>query len=390
MSRFDLSTFSISGLVRRAGRGASRALVLASASAALLSLSVAPAHAERVRDLATVQGVRDNPLIGYGLVVGLDGTGDQTMQTPFTTQSLSSMLTQLGVTVPAGTNMQLRNVAAVMVTAALPSFARPGQAIDITVSSMGTAKSLRGGTLIMTPLKGADGQVYAVAQGNMLVGGAGGGANGSSVQINQLAVGKISGGAIVERGVPTMLASDGTMRMELNDTNFENVMKVVNAVNGRFGANTAYPLDGRTIGLHAPMDSSQQVAFIAGIQDLEITPNAGIAKIVLNARTGSIVMNRLVTLQSCAVTHGNLSVVINTTPAVSQPNAFGQGSTVTTQQSNVQVKQEGGALRIVGAGANLADVVRGLNALGATPADLMSILQAMKAAGALNADLEII
>lgn len=184
MSRFAHSSFSITGLARCAMRGVVRALVLASASTALLSLSVAPAHAERVRDLATVQGVRDNPLIGYGLVVGLDGTGDQTMQTPFTTQSLSSMLTQLGVTVPAGTSMQLRNVAAVMVTAALPSFARPGQTIDITVSSLGTAKSLRGGTLIMTPLKGADGQVYAVAQGNMLVGGAGGGANGSSVQIN--------------------------------------------------------------------------------------------------------------------------------------------------------------------------------------------------------------
>lgn len=351
---------------------------------------IAPAHAERVRDLASIQGVRDNPLLGYGLVVGLDGTGDQTMQTPFTTQTLANMMTQLGITVPAGTNMQLRNVAAVMVTAQLPSFARPGQGIDITVSSMGTAKSLRGGTLLMTPLKGADGQVYAMAQGNVVIGGAGAGANGSSVQINQLAVGRITNGATVERGVPTSLAADGMMRLELNDTNFENVMRISNALNTRYGPGTATPLDGRTVGLRTPPDPSQQVAFLAGVEDVDVTPNIGDARIVLNARTGSIVMNQMVRLQTCAVAHGNLSVVINTTPSVSQPNALSGGTTVTTQQSNVQVKQEAGALRVIGPGANLADVVRALNALGATPADLMSILQAMKAAGSLNADLEII
>ena len=354
------------------------------------SFYVVPAHAERVRDLASIQGVRDNPILGYGLVVGLDGTGDSTMQTPFTGQTLANMLTQMGIQMPAGQNMQLRNVAAVMVTGSLPSFARPGQAIDIVVSSMGTAKSLRGGTLLMTPLKGADGQVYAIAQGNVLVGGAGGGANGSSVQINQLAVGRISSGATVERGVPTSMASDGMMRLELNQTNFENVMKIVNAVNARYGPSTASPLDGRTIGLRTPPDPGQQVAFLAGIEDVNVTPNLGDAKVVLNARTGSIVVNQSVTLQSCAVAHGNLSVIINTTPSVSQPNALSGGTTVTTAQSSVQVKQEAGALRVIGPGANLADVVRALNALGATPADLMSILQAMKAAGALNAELEII
>ncbi len=364
-------------------------LAMLVASTAALCV-IAPAHAERVRDLASIQGVRDNPLLGYGLVVGLDGTGDQTMQTPFTTQTLANMLTQLGITVPAGTNMQLRNVAAVMITAQLPSFARPGQAIDITVSSMGTAKSLRGGTLMMTPLKGADGQVYAMAQGNVVIGGAGAGANGSSVQINQLAVGRITNGATVERGVPTSLAADGMMRLELNDTSFENVMRITNALNTRYGTGTAMALDGRTVGLRTPPDPSQQVAFLAGIEDVDVTPNIGDAKIVLNARTGSIVMNQMVRLQTCAVAHGNLSVVINTTPSVSQPNALAGGNTVTTQQSNVQVKQEAGALRVIGPGANLADVVRALNALGATPADLMSILQAMKAAGALNADLEII
>ncbi|MCY0386011.1 flagellar basal body P-ring protein FlgI [Robbsia sp. Bb-Pol-6] len=361
------------------------------AAALLLVLSTVPAHAERVRDLASIQGVRDNPLIGYGLIVGLDGTGDQTTQTPFTVQSLSSMLSQLGVTLPSGSGMQLKNVAAVMVTAALPSFVRPGQAIDITVSSLGNAKSLRGGTLLMTPLKGADGQVYAIAQGNLLIGGAGASANGSSVQINHLSVGRISGGAIVERAVPTNLAADGIVRLELNDTSFDNVMRITNAVNTRFGQGTASALDGRTVALRPPLDPNQQVAFLAGIEDVDVTPQIGNAKVVLNARTGSIVMNRMVTLQVCAVAHGNLSVIVNTTPSVSQPNALSSGgTTTTTQQSTIQVKQEPGALRVIGPGASLAEVVKGLNALGATPGDLMSILQAMKAAGALNADLEII
>ncbi|SDV46602.1 flagellar basal body P-ring protein FlgI [Chitinasiproducens palmae] len=365
--------------------------VLARAGLALaLALACQPANAERVRDLASVQGVRDNPLIGYGLVVGLDGTGDQTMQTPFTTQSLSNMLSQLGITLPAGTNMQLKNVAAVMVTATLPSFVRPGQAIDVTVSSMGSAKSLRGGTLLMTPLKGADGQVYAISQGNLLVGGAGASANGSRVQVNQLAVGRIAGGAIVERAVPTTLAQDGMMRLEMNDTNFDTVTRVVAALNERFGGGTALALDGRTVGLRTPVDPGQQVAFLAAVQELDVTPGESPARVVLNARTGSIVMNRMVSLQSCAVAHGNLSVVVNTTPSVSQPGALSGGRTVVTRQSQIQVTQDAGALRMVGPGASLAEVVKALNALGATPADLISILQAMKAAGALKAELDII
>ncbi|MGI4858370.1 MAG: flagellar basal body P-ring protein FlgI [Janthinobacterium lividum] len=357
------------------------------AAALLLALSTVPAHAERVRDLASIQGVRDNPLIGYGLIVGLDGTGDQT--TPFTQQSLTNMLSQLGVTLPSG-SMQVKNVAAVMVTASLPSFVRPGQVIDVTVSSLANAKSLRGGTLLMTPLKGADGQVYAIAQGNLLIGGAGASANGSSVQINQLSVGRISNGAIVERAVPTNLAADGIVRLELNDTSFDNVLRITNAVNVRFGPGTASALDGRTVALRPPLDPGQQVAFLAGIEDVDVTPQISNAKVVLNARTGSIVMNRMVTLQVCAVAHGNLSVIVNTTPSVSQPGALSSGTTTTTAQSTIQVKQEPGALRVIGPGASLAEVVKGLNALGATPGDLMSILQAMKAAGALNADLEII
>ncbi|MDR5737177.1 MULTISPECIES: flagellar basal body P-ring protein FlgI [unclassified Caballeronia] len=365
-----------------------------SLAAALVAIGSAQhAHAERLKDLVSFQGVRDNPLIGYGLVVGLDGTGDQTMQTPFTTQSLTNMLGNLGITVNSATtqNMQLKNVAAVMVTATLPPFSRPGEAIDVTVSSLGNAKSLRGGTLLMSPLKGADGQVYAMAQGNLVVGGAGASANGSKVQVNQLAVGRISGGAIVERAVPTALQQQGgVMQMEMREMDFDTTQRVVAAVNNQFGMGTALALDGRTIQLRAPQDAAEQVAFMAQLQNIDVRPAQAAAKVILNARTGSIVMNQMVTLQNCAVAHGNLSVVINTQTAVSQPNALSNGQTVAAKQSQIQLKQDSGALKMLSAGANLADVVKGLNALGATPADLISILQSMKAAGALRADLEII
>ncbi|CAE6815789.1 flagellar basal body P-ring protein FlgI [Paraburkholderia aspalathi] len=362
---------------------------------------VTPAHAERLKDLVQIQGVRDNPLIGYGLVVGLDGTGDQTTQTPFTTQTLANMLANLGISInnqAAGStnqqsslsNIQLKNVAAVMVTAVLPPFARPGEAIDVTVSSLGNAKSLRGGTLLLTPLKGADGQVYALGQGNLAVGGAGASANGSKVQVNTLAAGRIAGGAIVERAVPTSVSQAGTMQLDLNDMDYDTTQRVVAAVNNAFGSGTAMALDGRTIQLRAPSDPEQQVAFMAQLQNLDVKPAQAAAKVILNARTGSIVMNQMVTLQTCAVAHGNLSVVINTQPVVSQPGAFSNGQTVVAKQSQIQMKQDNGALKMVTAGANLADVVKALNALGATPADLMSILQAMKAAGSLRADLEII
>jgi flagellar P-ring protein FlgI len=352
-----------------------------------------PAEAERLKDLVSFQGVRDNPLIGYGLVVGLDGTGDQTSQTPFTTQSLTNMLGNLGITLNQATvqNMQLKNVAAVMVTAVLPPFARPGENIDVTVSSLGNAKSLRGGTLLMSPLKGADGQVYAMAQGNLVVAGAGASANGSKVQVNQLAVGRISGGGIVERAVPSPVTqAGGTMQIELNDLDFDTAQRIVAAVNNVFGGGTAVALDGRTIQLRAPQDPASQVSFMAQIQDIDVRPAQAAAKVILNARTGSIVMNQMVTLQNCAVAHGNLSVVINTQTAVSQPGAFSNGTTVAARQSQIQLKQDTGALKSVAASATLADVVKALNALGATPADLISILQSMKAAGALRADLEII
>ena len=367
------------------------ALMLGMKLCLLASLAIAlPSRGERLKDLASIQGVRDNPLIGYGLMVGLDGSGDQTMQTPFTTQSLNNMLGQLGITVPAGTNMQLKNVAAVMVTATLPPFARPGQNIDITVSSLGNAKSLRGGTLLMTPLKGADGQVYALAQGNMVVGGAGASANGSKVQINQLSSGRIPAGAIVERGVDSPLGAGGTLMLELNTSDFGTAQLATDAINRSFGAGTATALDARVIQVTAPARPEERVGFLARMQSIDIAPAQAVAKVVINARTGSVVMNQNVRLNDCAVAHGNLSVVINTEPVISQPNPLSGGSTVVAQKSQIEISQAGSALQVVRAGASLADVIKGLNTLGANPQDLVSILQAMKAAGALRAELEII
>ncbi|MDG9970451.1 flagellar basal body P-ring protein FlgI [Achromobacter mucicolens] len=356
-----------------------------------LAAGAGAAHAERLKDLASIQGVRGNQLIGYGLVVGLDGSGDQVRQTPFTQQSLTNMLSQLGITVPAGSNMQLKNVAAVMVTTTLPAFARPGQTLDVVVSSMGNAKSLRGGTLLMTPLKGADSQVYAIAQGNILVGGAGASAGGSSVQINQLNGGRISAGAIVERGVPTTFARDGYVHVELNNTDFGTAQNVATALNRRFGQGTATALDGRVIQVRTPMEQGSQARFLSQMEDLQVTRAPTVAKVIINARTGSVVMNRTVMIEEAAVAHGNLSVIINRQNEVVQPDTpFTQGQTVVVPNTQIEVRQDNGSLQRVSTSANLADVVKGLNALGATPQDLLAILQAMKSAGALRAELEII
>lgn len=352
--------------------------------------SMTPAHAERLKDLASIQGVRQNQLIGYGLVVGLDGSGDQTTQTPFTVQSVVSMLQGLGVNLPPSSSLQLKNVAAVVVTASLPAFARPGQTLDVTVSSMGNAKSLRGGTLLMTPLKGADGQIYGIAQGNVLVGGVGASANGSKTQVNHLSVGRISAGATVERSVPTTLGSGDAVYLELNDTDFSTASRVVDAVNRRFGAETASAQDGRVIRVRAPLGSDERVAFLGALESLSITPAQMAAKVILNARTGSVVMNQAVTLDSCAVSHGNLSVVINSQPVISQPAPFSTGQTVVAATSQIDIQKEPGQVLLLKSGASLAEVVKALNAIGATPQDLLAILQAMKAAGSLRAELEII
>lgn len=356
----------------------------------LTCLMALPAHAERVRELANFAGVRDNQLVGYGLVVGLDSTGDQTTQAPFTSQSLTNMLSQLGVTIPAGTNLQLRNVAAVMVTADLPPFARPGQRLDIVVSSIANARSLRGGTLLMTPLKGADGDTYAIAQGNMLVGGAGAQAGGSSVQINQQASGRIPNGALVEREVPLNLGSNGgVLELQLNNSDFGTVQRMVTAINTEFGQQVAYARNGRVISLDGPADENARVNFMARVENVQVTPMDAPALVVLNSRTGSVVMNSAVTLRQAAVAHGSLSIMIDTQFGVSQPAPFGQGEAVVVPDADIEIEQQEAFLQIV-EGAQLNEVVNALNALGATPQDLMSILEALRASGSLRAELEVI
>jgi len=349
-----------------------------------------PACAARLKEVASVQGVRSNSLVGYGLVVGLDGTGDQTTSAPFTTQSLSSLLQQLGVTIPAGTSIQLKNVAAVMVTAQLPAFAQPGQTIDVNVSSLANAKSLRGGMLISTPLKGADGQIYAMAQGNLIVGGAGAAAGGSKVQINHLSAGRVPEGATVERAVPTPLNMGNGLQLDLHADDYNTAREVARVINTRMGAGIAQAIDGRRVHVRMPESSDERVSFMAEIENLNINLAAPAARVIINARTGSVVVNESVTLSPCAIAHGNLSVTINTTPLVSQPNAFAQGQTVQAEKSDITIRQEPGSLISLPAGAKLADVVKALNSLGATPQDLLAILQAMKSAGSLNAELEVI
>ena len=356
---------------------------------ALLSIAT-PAQATRIKEVAAVQGVRSNPLTGYGLVVGLDGTGDQTTQAPFTGQSMTAMLQQFGVLLPPGVTMQPRNVAAVMITASLPPFAQPGQPLDVTVSSMGNAKSLRGGTLIATPLRGADGQVYAIAQGNMVVGGAGASQGGSKVQINHLSAGRIPGGALVERSVPTPLQQNEYLQLDLNSSDFGMARAVAKAINKAKGEGTAAAVDGRVVRVRAPLAPDARVNFLADMENLAIDNEIPAARIVINARTGSVVMNQAVTLQPCAVAHGNLAVTISSTPQVSQPNALSGGQTTVTEKTDISIKQEPGSLIQLPAGARLNDVVKALNTLGATPQDLLAILQAMKSAGALNAELEVI
>ena len=349
------------------------------------------AHAARIKEVASIEGVRSNQLTGFGLVVGLDATGDQTM--PYTTQGLSNYMQQLGLTLSAASlaQLQMKNVAAVLVTAQLPAFARPGQLLDVNVSSLGNAKSLKGGTLIAAPLKGADGEVYAIAQGNLIVAGAGAAAGGSKVQVNHLSAGRIPDGAQVERAVPTALQEGGSISLSLNASDFQTARKVAQAIDRRFGPGVAQALDGRTVQVKAPITPNERVNFIAEMEELAVDPTIAAAKVIINSRTGSIVLNQAVTLGPCAIAHGNLSISISSTPIISQPNALSTGGqTVVAEKANIDIKQEPGKLIQIPGAAKLADVVKALNSLGATPQDLLAILQAIKSAGALNAELEVI
>ncbi len=366
------------------------------AAVALLTLAL-PAQALRIKEVAAVQGVRNNQLSGYGLVIGLDGTGDKSGM-PITGQAMQNYLQQMGISLPPGSAaLKLDNVATVVVTAQLPPFAQPGQMIDVTVSSIGSAKSIKGGTLIATPLRGADGEIYAIAQGNLVVAGAGatgGRANTagdrSSVQVNHLSAGRIPDGALVERSVPTPLHEGDTITLGLNASDFQTARTVAQAINARRGPGTAEALDARTVRVQAPPDAHARVNFIAELEELPLPETPRAAKVVINARTGSIVLNQAVTLGPCAIAHGNLSVIIDETPVISQPNPLSRGQTVSAVKSDIAIQYDGGKIVNMPASPLLSDVVRALNSLGVTPQDLLAILQAIKAAGALNAELEVI
>lgn len=363
-------------------------------AAALLCLcaAMAPARAMAIRDLASVQGVRDNQLIGYGIVVGLSGTGDQATQVPYTTQSLLNMFQRLGVNIPASqaTNLQPKNVAAVIVTANLPPFALPGQTINVTVSAIGNATSLAGGTLLMTPLKGADSQVYGVAQGNLVVSGFGASSGGSSSQTNILTAGTVANGATVERTVANSFDKPGPLQLALNTPSFETASRVADAVNKQFGAGTAEAMNAGMVQVKAPDNAGARTAFLGQLQELDVTPETPAAKVVIDARSGTVVLGQNVTIGACAVAHGNLSVTIDTQYQVSQPNPLGAGQTAVVPKTDIKTKVGGADLLMFNPGVTLEAVVRALNAVGATPNDLIAILQAMKEAGALHAELDVI
>ena len=366
---------------------------LAACALALAGALVAgPAAAERLKDIADVAGVRDNPLLGYGLVVGLDGTGDAVGSVGYTEQSLRSMLAQYGVTVPDGQRLNPKNVAAVTVSAVLPAFAKPGQSLDITVSSLGNAGSLRGGTLLMTPLRGADGQPYALAQGNLAVGGLGiEGADGSQVTINVPSVGRIPNGATVERAVPSGFGEGEHVVFDLRTPDFTTARRLVETINEALGSEDARALDAASVAVRAPTDASQRVGFVGYLETLEVEPGEVEGRVIVNARTGTIVIGSNVTVGPAAVTHGGLTVTIDENLLVSQPAPLSGGDTVVTPETDIAVEGSGdGRLFELERETTLSSIVQALNDVGAAPGDLVAILEALRQAGALRAELIII
>lgn len=358
-----------------------------------LALSIAlPAYAERIKDLAMVQGVRTNQLIGYGLVVGLDGTGDKDTDSPYTINSLKNLLTQLGVHIPDGVNIKPKNVAAVIVHGDLPPFSKVGQQFDVTVSSLGNAKSLRGGTLLMTPLKGADGNSYALAQGNLVVGGLSGeGQDGSKITVNIPSVGRVPNGASVEREVPNNFGQTPLITLNLHDGDFTTAMRVAESINDTIGPGTAKAMDATSVRVNAPIDPGQKVTFISMLEELEVKPGASAAKVIINSRTGTVVINSHVRVYPAAVSHGSLVVSISEQPAVSQPGPLSRGQTAVVPQSQVSISEEGkDRMFLFNPGVSLDEIVRAVNQVGAAPSDLVAILEALKEAGALRAELVVI
>ena len=367
-------------------------LFLLSGAMLALALQMAPARADRIKDLAEVAGVRQNQLVGYGLVVGLDGTGDQTTQAPFTTQSLISMLERLGVSIPAGTNLQLKNVAAVAVHADLPAFAKSGQRIDVTVSSIANAKSLRGGSLLITPLKGLDGQVYAMAQGNLAVGGLGlSGEDGSRISINVPSVGRIPNGATVEREVATIIGDAELLTLNLHTPDFTTSTRLAETINGLLGAGTAQARDPMSVQVRAPATQAERISLVSTLENLEVQPGDAAARVIVNSRTGTVVINSTVRVSPAAVSHGSLVVSITEDFDVSQPQPFSEnGDTVVTRDSNIDVSQGENRMFLFRPGVELNDIVQAVNQVGAAPGDLVAILEALREAGALRAELIVI
>lgn len=349
----------------------------------LLSFS---AHAERLKDIASVEGVRENQLFGYGLVIGLNGTGDST---PFTNQSFSSMLSRFGVTLPEGVNATSKNVAAVSLTATLPAFSKPGQKIDVTASSIGNASALRGGTLLLSTLKGADGAVYAIAQGNLIVGGMG--TDGSRNSVNVPTVGRIPNGASVERIVPSSFNTGDTLTFNLNRPDFTTAKAVSDKINNLLGPGVATTLDATSIRVSAPRDPSQRVTFISILENLEVDVAEERARIVVNSRTGTIIIGQHVTVSPAAITHGSLSVTIReTAPVVADDGTVTGGETIISPREGMEIANNSGRMFVFDPGASLNDIVRAVNQVGAAPGDVMAILESLKQAGAINADLVVI
>jgi flagellar P-ring protein precursor FlgI len=366
--------------------------VVLSLLVAQMTFLAAGASAERIKDLADIAGIRSNKLLGYGLVVGLDGTGDKSSQSPFTTQSFNSMVKQFGITIPPGTRYNLKNVAAVMVSAELPAFAKPGSKLDITVSSIGDSKSLRGGTLLMTPLKALDGNVYAVAQGSLLVGGLSAeGNDGSKLTVNVPSVGRIPNGAMVERSSPNDFADGAPIVFNLHRSDFTTAKYMAQAINDMLGPDVARPLDATSVMVSAPLDPAQKVNFVSLLENIEVKTGRAPARVVINSRTGTIVVGQDVRVEPVAVTHGSLTVSVSESVEVSQPNALASGQTVVVPNTNeISVEEAVNPMFKLDAGTSLESIVRAVNLVGAAPSDLMAILEAMKQAGALKADLIVI
>jgi flagellar P-ring protein precursor FlgI len=361
-------------------------LLLAALAALLLA---GPACADRIKDLGGFQGIRTNQLTGYGVVVGLPGTGDDNLE--YTVQSLKAVTSRFGLQLPAGINPGLKNAAVVLITAELPPFAKPGQKLDITVASMGKAKSLRGGSLIMTPLLGADGQIYAMAQGNLAVGGLGAeGADGSRIVVNVPSTGRIPEGATVERAVATGFDQTPVLTFNLQRADFTTAQNVAGAINKTLGFGTADAIDAVSIAVRAPVGADKRATLMSMIENLDVVSAEPPAKVVVNARTGTVVISSAVRVGPAAVTHGKLTVRIDESQRISQPAPFSAGQTAVEQRSRVSVDEEKKPMFLLAPGPKLADVVKAVNAIGASPADLVAILEALKEAGSLKAELIVL